>query len=85
MKRKLPLTGEYRLDCRGEEFVLGKYNTPACQVRGVFSMKGAAGDLAVDLPDGIYRDLVDGREVTVRAGFVHTDGEPVIIRKEENA
>ena len=83
MKRQLPLTGEYRLDCRGEEFVVGKYNTPDKKVRGVFSMMGSAGDLAVDLPDGLYRDLVDGREVVVSDGFVHTDGKPVIIAVEE--
>ena len=83
MKRQLPVTGEYRLDCRGEEFVVGEYNTPNQKVRGVFSMNGAAGDLAVNLPDGVYRDLVDGREVTVTAGFVRTEGEPVIIAMEE--
>ena len=79
MKRRLPLEGEYRLECRGEEFVVGKYNSTKCKVRGIFSMKGSSGDLAVDLPDGSYRDLVDGREVTVAGGFVHTDGEPLII------
>ena len=84
MKRQLPLTGEYRLDCRGEEFVVGKYNAPDKKVRGVFSMMGSDGDLAVDLPDGLYRDLVDGREVVVSDGFVHTDGEPVIIAMEED-
>ena len=82
MKRKLPVTGEYRLDCRGEEFVVGKYNSPEGKVRGIFSMKGASGDLFVDLPDGVYRDLVDGREVAVCGGFAHTDGEPVIIAEE---
>lgn len=82
MKRKLPVAGEYRLACCGEEFVVGKYNSPAVKVRGIFSMKGAAADLAADLPDGVYHDLVDGREVAVRDGFVHTDGEPVIISTE---
>ena len=82
MKRMLPLTGEYRLDCRGEEFVVGKYNSPSAKVRGIFSMKGSAGDLALDLPDGVYRDLVDGREVVVESGFAHTDGEPVILAVE---
>ena len=82
MKRKLPVSGEYRLACCGEEFVVGKYNSPAVKVRGIFSMKGAAADLAADLPDGVYHDLVDGREVAVRDGFVHTDGAPVIISTE---
>ena len=79
MKRKLPLTGEYRLSVCGDDVVLGKYNSPGISVRGIFSMKGTEGDVTVDLPDGTYRDLVDGREVSVCGGVVHTAGMPVVI------
>ena len=82
MKRRLPLSGEYRLEVAQDSFVVGKYNGPAAKVRGVFSMKGLAGDVAVDLPDGVYTDLVDGREVAVCGGCVHTDGLPVIVAAE---
>ena len=82
MKHRLPLSGEYRLEVAQDSFVVGKYNSPAVKVRGIFSMKGAAADLAADLPDGVYHDLVDGREMAVRDGFVHTDGAPVIISTE---
>ena len=82
MKNKIPVDGEYRLDCRGEEFVVGEYNSPSTKVCGIFCMKGSDGDVAIHLPDGLYRDLVDGREVTVNNGFVHVEGEPVIITAE---
>ena len=81
MKRKLPLGGEYRLTVCNDSFVIGKYNSPERCVRGIFSMKGIGGDVAVDLPDGKYRDLVDGRGVAVCGGMVHTDGAPVIIAR----
>lgn len=82
MKRRLPLSGEYRLEVIAESFVLGKYNSPGRKVRGVFSVKGNCGSVPVDLPDGLYRDLVDGREVAVADGRIDTDGRPVIVSLE---
>ena len=78
MKSKLPTDGEYRLECR-DTVVIGKYNTPACRVRGVFAMKGESATVSIDLPDGTYADLVDSREVVVNGGCIQTDGTPVII------
>ena len=78
MKRHLPLLGDYRLNCEGST-VVGCYDAPEKKVRGVFSMDGIACAAAVDLPDGTYCDLVDGREVSVCGGVVQTDGTPVII------
>lgn len=83
MKRTLPLTGDYRVDCRDGGFVVGCYNAPDGYVRGIFSMKGAAGTVAIDLPDGTYHDRVDGRKVVVSGGCVTTDGAPVIIARED--
>ena len=82
MKRHIPLSGEYRLAVCGDDIVLGKYNSPGQKVRGVFSLKGACGSMPVDLPDGVYRDLVDGREVAVCDGRIQTDGRPVIVSQE---
>lgn len=82
MKRCLPLRGDYRLHCAGD-VIVGGYMAPDKQVRGVFSMLGSACRVAVRLPDGVYHDLVDGREVEVRDGHVCTDGTPVIIALEE--
>ncbi len=82
MKNQLPLEGEYRLDWQSGDFIVGVYNGPAGCVRGLFSADGVAGDVAVDLPDGLYHDMVDGREVAVVKGTVHLEGAPVVIAQE---
>ncbi len=82
MKRKLPVDGDYRLSCCGS-LVVGAYDTPTQRVRGVFCMKGEGGTVAVDLPDGKYRDLVDGREVTVTDGKLLCGSAPVILAEGE--
>ncbi len=79
MKRTLPLEGDYCLECRGESFVFGKYDTAQTHVRGVFSMKGEQAEIYVDLPDGVYNDRVDGREICVHNGFAACDGRPMVI------
>ena len=80
MKRKLPVDGDYRVSCSGT-LLLGAYDTPQKSIRAVFSMKGESGTVAVDLPDGSYTDLVDGREVVVEGGTLVCDGRPVIIER----
>lgn len=79
MKRGLPLSGGYRLGCAGDDFVIAAYDRPGEKIRGVFSMQGNAGQVQIDLPDGLYRDRIDGREICVSGGSVHMDGTPIII------
>jgi len=47
------------------------------QKLGVFSMKGKCGDVSVSWPDGIYRNLLNDSDVTVKDGKLQCDGEPV--------
>jgi len=79
MKRQLPLSGGYRLSCAENEIVLGSYNLPCEKIRGIFCLQGKGGKVSVDLPDGVYRDRIDGREITVCSGAVVTDGMPIVI------
>jgi hypothetical protein len=46
--------------------------------RGVFSLKGASASAAVDAPDGVYENLIDGSPVEVRGGHVFCAGEPIL-------
>ena len=46
--------------------------------RGVFSLKGASASAAVDAPDGVYENLIDGSPVEVRGGRVLCAGEPIL-------
>ena len=46
---------------------------------GVFSLRGQDADVDVELPDGVYENLVSGEKVVVREGALHTDGRPIVI------
>ncbi|WP_026666538.1 alpha-amylase family glycosyl hydrolase [Butyrivibrio sp. FC2001] len=46
---------------------------------GVFALQGATSNVRVPLDDGMYKNLVDGREIEVFRGGVQCYGEPIII------
>ena len=48
----------------------------------VFSLKARSGDVALDLADGEYTDLIYGSPVTVRDGRLRCQGRPLIITVE---
>ena len=45
---------------------------------GVFSLSGMHSSVSVDVPDGLYTNLIDGRFLTVADGSFICTGEPVI-------
>ena len=46
---------------------------------GIFSLKGIAADVQVDLPDGSYINRLDGNTVEVCDGRIRCGGNPVVI------
>jgi hypothetical protein len=46
---------------------------------GVFNVRGAAGRVAVHLPDGSYRDLVRGGTVEVRGGALDVPADAQVL------
>ena len=60
------------------DIVLAQHTKGGKTLAGVFCLRGEAGAIAVDLPDGQYRDLISGGVVEIRAGRLGVDGEPVI-------
>lgn len=46
---------------------------------GIFSLKGKAADVKVELPDGNYVNRINGEAVTVAGGVLHCAGEPMIL------
>ncbi|MBR0403849.1 MAG: hypothetical protein IJI68_01405 [Eggerthellaceae bacterium] len=46
---------------------------------GVFSLRGEKAEVAIDVPDGSYTNLIDALPVEVRSGTLVTDGKPLII------
>ena len=49
---------------------------------GIFSLRSRQAEVPVDLPDGIYTDLISGNEVEVKGGKLWCDGKPVIVSAE---
>ena len=71
--------GVYAIRACPNDVVLADYRHGDRRVVGLFSLKGNAGVVPLDLPDGAYRNLLDDREVRVASGMLTTDGEPIII------
>ena len=48
---------------------------------GIFSLKSKSAEVDVDVPDGSYRNLIDGMPVSVTGGKVRCAGTPIIFSK----
>lgn len=46
---------------------------------GVFSLKGKAADVKVEIPDGSYINQISGESVCVSTGVLRCDGHPIIL------
>ena len=46
---------------------------------GIFSLKGKAAEITVKFPDGVYRNHLDGTEVTVTNGKLPCTGKPMVL------
>ena len=79
--KKDPLFAEgvYRIEAKPGELVLASYRLGERRAVGLFSLKGNAGVVPLDLPDGAYRSPLDDREVRVEFGMLATDGEPIVV------
>ncbi|MCD8026235.1 MAG: alpha-amylase [Clostridiales bacterium] len=47
---------------------------------GVFSLKSKGGEVAANIPDGNYTNLIDGKNITVKDNKLCCCGSPVIIK-----
>lgn len=45
----------------------------------IFNFGLKDGELSVDIPDGIYENLVGHSSIVVRNGYLHLEGEPILI------
>ncbi len=46
---------------------------------GIFSLKGKSADVNVDLPDGSYKNHMDGNQIAVKNGILRCVGDPIIL------
>ncbi len=49
---------------------------------GVFPLRGTEAQVRLDVPDGVYENLVDGARVSVQGGTLRTPGMPVLLHVE---
>ena len=54
------------------------------QLVGIFSLRGEHSLISVNVPDGCYENLIDGKEVEVAAGKLPCYGKPVIFEVQHN-
>ena len=81
MKAALPLTeGAFWAEEGSEGIALMSYDCPTQHIRGVFGLYGHRGTVAVELPDGVYENLLGGT-ATVEKGCVAFTGEPLVFGK----
>ena len=80
MKRN-PLFADSRYDARGagNGMLVATHRAAGRRMTGVFSTEGRAGLVRVDVPEGLYENLVDGSGVRVEGGLLPCAGEPIVI------
>ncbi len=72
--------GAYQLEALPGDYLHGTYVRGEERMTGIFSPRGCAGAVAVDLPDGQYVNLIDRSTVEVYEGVLSFAGEPVILK-----
>ena len=78
-KDELFSRGAYTLKACPGDGLMARRELAGRQALGIFSLKGGASVLPVDLPDGAYESLLDGRNIPVESGLMATDGQPIIL------
>ena len=76
--------GDYFLEKDGDsETIIGYYEKDGQKIAGVFPVKSEHVNIRLsDVPDGCYKDLINGQDINVRSGAVHTPGRAVIFKVE---
>lgn len=78
-RNKIFTDSSYEVKAVGEEFLTAKHTKGEKFALGVFSLKGGSAYVPVEAPDGVYTNLVDGKEVEVFRGGIRNNGEAIII------
>lgn len=60
--------------------VCARYENRDTLLIGLFSLKGQAVSMAVNVANGAYIDLISGKEAHVENGRIRTEGKPLILK-----
>ena len=70
--------GSYSVKDGGNHIIVAEYTDRAKSLFGVFSTKGISRIVPVDIPDGVYTNLLNNQEIYVESGFACNEGKPQI-------
>ena len=70
--------GSYSVKDAGNRIIVAEYSDREKSLFGIFSTKGSSGIVQIDIPDGIYTNLLNNQKIYAESGFVCNDGKPQI-------
>lgn len=68
----------YGVKAMPRDVLLAEHSRGGRRMLGVFSLRGESALVSVNVPDGVYRNEIDGANVEIYEGMLRTDGEPII-------
>lgn len=81
-KDEIFANGVYNLTAYDEHnTIVGTYTDGDTTMTGIFTFEKYEGFMEVDVPDGIYINMLDGNEVMIEDGRVDLEFTPIIIKK----
>jgi glycosidase len=69
----------YTVKAIENKIVYAEYRKGNKKAIGIFCLESTKGVVAVDIPDGVYVNRIDGKSIDVCHGMISTMGDPIII------
>lgn len=69
----------YEVQALGEDTLIARHTRGDKRMLGIFPIKGVGRLMDIDIPNGIYTNLIDGSSVEVHMGMLHTGDKPIIV------
>lgn len=83
IKRKEIFTdGRYTVTALPHDVLFATHTKGEKQITGIFSLRGESSLVQVDVPAGVYEELISGGKVEVHAGMISTNGKPIIFESD---
>lgn len=79
MQDDIQVDGAYKIVSQGHGIVSVDYQLDDRKRIGVFTLRSNHGIAKVDVADGIYKNLLDGKEINISNGIIDVKGLPIII------
>lgn len=70
----------YKVDALPGDVLFATHSSKNGKMIGIFPVSSAASLIEIDLPDGVYSDLIRGEQVEIHAGMMAQTGKALIIK-----